>query len=60
MPLKTLLKKLHGNKFKRIYRSYIAPIENLKVVINKWVQLTLKEVPVSDSYIGFINELMKN
>ncbi len=59
MPLKTLLERLPGNKFKRIHRSYIAPIAKVKAVINRRAQLTSKELPISDSYIGFVSEWMK-
>lgn len=59
MPLKTLLEKLPGNKFKRIHRSYIAPIEKVRAVVNRRVQLTSTELPISDSYIGFVDEWMK-
>ncbi|MEO8174238.1 MAG: response regulator transcription factor [Sediminibacterium sp.] len=59
MTLKTLLEKLPDNKFKRIHRSYIAPIANVKAVTNRRVQLTSRELPISDSYIGFVNEWMK-
>jgi two-component system LytT family response regulator len=59
MPLKTLLEKLPANKFKRIHRSYIAPIEKVKAVINRRAQLTSAELPISDSYIGFVQEWMR-
>lgn len=59
MPLKNLLAMLPSNKFKRIHRSYIAPIAKVKSVINRRAQLTTTELPISDSYIGFVAEWKK-
>ncbi len=59
MPLKTLLEKLPADKFKRIHRSYIAPVEKVRAIFNRRVQLTSKQLPISSSYIGFVDEWMK-
>ncbi|MBS1653882.1 MAG: response regulator transcription factor [Bacteroidetes bacterium] len=60
MPLKKLLEKLPASQFKRIHRSYIIPVDRVKSVLNRKVQLGDSiELPVSDSYLDFINEWKK-
>jgi two-component system, LytTR family, response regulator len=56
MTLKGVLEKLPGNKFKRIHRSYIVAIDRVNSILNRKVKLLSVELPVSDSYSGFINE----
>jgi two-component system, LytTR family, response regulator len=59
MTLKAMLEKLPPGKFSRIHRSYIVPVNNVKSILNKKVTLSSnKELPISDSYIDFINEWM--
>ena len=59
MTLKKVLEKLSPKKFKRIHRSYIVSAEKVKSILNRKVQLTNAELPISDSYISFINEWIK-
>ena len=60
MPLKKVLEKLPAEKFKRIHRSYIVAIEKVHSVLNRKVTLNSSvELPVSDSYAGFIKEWKK-
>jgi two-component system LytT family response regulator len=57
MTLKGVLEKLPANKFKRIHRSYIVNEDKVKSILNRKVTLTSStELPVSDSYVSFINE----
>lgn len=57
MSLKKVLEKLPENKFKRIHRSYIVPVIKVKSILNRKVLLgSGKELPVSDSYLSFIEE----
>lgn len=51
MSLKKALEKLPFNDFKRIHRSYIVPVNKIKSIQNRKVQLTSIELPVSDTYI---------
>lgn len=59
MPLKKVLEKLPEDRFKRIHRSYIVPVDKVRSIYNRKVQLTTKELPMSESYITFADEWMK-
>lgn len=59
MPLKKVLEKLPEDRFKRIHRSYIVPLDKVRSIYNRKVQLTTKELPMSESYMTFANEWMK-
>ncbi len=60
MPLKKVLEKLPADKFRRIHRSYIVSVDKVRSVLHRKVQLLSgKELPVSESYISFIDEWMK-
>ena len=60
MTLKAVLEKLPEEKFKRIHRSYIIPVNKVQSILNRKLTLTNgTELPVSDSYASFINEWMK-
>ncbi|NIJ50865.1 LytR/AlgR family response regulator transcription factor [Dyadobacter arcticus] len=60
MSLKGILEMLPENQFSRIHRSYIVPDIFVKSIQNKKVKLVTDiELPVSDSYVGFI-ERWKN
>lgn len=57
MTLKGVLEKLPVNKFKRIHRSYIVSADRVKSILNRKVTLLSgTELPISDSYLSFINE----
>ena len=61
MPLKKVLEKLPAEQFKRIHRSYIVSVPKVISVLGRKVQLVSgKELPVSESYIDFIDEWMKS
>ncbi len=56
MPLKTVLEKLPANNFTRIHRSYIVNINKVHSVLNRKLTLSSStEIPISDSYVNFIN-----
>ncbi|MES2371862.1 MAG: LytTR family DNA-binding domain-containing protein [Bacteroidota bacterium] len=60
MTLKAVLEKLPEEKFKRIHRSYIIPVNKVQSILNRKLTLTNgTELPVSDSYASFINEWVK-
>ena len=60
IPLKSIIEKLPSEKFKRIHRSYIVAISQIKELQNKKVLLfSSKELPISNSYIDFNKELRK-
>jgi two-component system, LytTR family, response regulator len=57
MTFKAIMEKLPPDEFKRIHRSYIVPVSKVKSVKSKKVLLlSLKELPVSDSYLDFVTE----
>lgn len=59
MPLKTVLEKLPEERFRRIHRSYIVPLAKIRSIANRKVQLTNVSLPVSDSYVNWIDDWMK-
>jgi DNA-binding LytR/AlgR family response regulator len=59
MTLKAVLEKLPAGQFSRIHRSYIVPVNKVQSILNKKVTLSSKtELPISDSYLDFINAWM--
>lgn len=61
MTLKAVLEKLPSHKFRRIHRSYIVSIDKVRSILNRKVTLASStELPVSDSYLSFINEWKKH
>ena len=59
MPLKTVLEKLPADKFKRIHRSYIIPVNKIMSIKGRKVQLANVELPVSERYVSFIRDWIK-
>ncbi|HEY4147862.1 MAG TPA: LytTR family DNA-binding domain-containing protein [Chitinophagaceae bacterium] len=60
MPLKKMLEKLPGDKFRRIHRSYIVAVDKVVAIANRKVKLvTNRELPVSDTYTAFIQDWKK-
>lgn len=60
MPLKKVLEKLPQDKFRRIHRSYIINTAKVRSILHRKVQLTNgKELPVSESYLDFVDEWTK-
>lgn len=60
MPLKKVLEKLPAGRFKRIHRSYVVAVDKVKSVLNKKAYLqSSKELPISDSYVSFVEEWKK-
>ena len=61
MSMKKVLEKLPADKFQRIHRSYIVSVAKVKSIQNRKVQLAAGvELPISDSYVNFINSWKKN
>jgi DNA-binding LytR/AlgR family response regulator len=61
MSMKKVLEKLPADKFQRIHRSYIVSVSKVKSIQNRKVQLSgVVELPISDSYVNFINTWKKN
>jgi len=60
MTLKGVLEKLPSSKFSRIHRSYIVANDKVRSIQNRKVMLaSLIELPVSESYLGFISDWKK-
>jgi two-component system, LytTR family, response regulator len=61
MSMKKVLEKLPADKFQRIHRSYIVSVSKVRSIQNRKVQLPGgAELPISDSYVNFINNWKKN
>lgn len=61
MSMKKVLEKLPAKKFQRIHRSYIVSVSRVKSIQNRKVQLSnAVELPISDSYVQFINNWKKS
>ncbi|RDC64339.1 LytR/AlgR family response regulator transcription factor [Adhaeribacter pallidiroseus] len=57
LSMKKVLEKLPDAKFKRIHRSFIVPMAQVTAIQNrKAILLSGKELPISDSYTGFIQD----
>ncbi len=59
IPLKKVLERLPPDKFQRIHRSFIVPVDKIKAVHNRKVILSGAELPVSESYLDFIRNWKK-
>jgi DNA-binding LytR/AlgR family response regulator len=59
MTLKAILEKLPPEKFMRVHRSYVVPLSKIKSFLNRKVKLTTAEIPVSDTYIDELRNLLK-
>jgi two-component system LytT family response regulator len=61
LSMKKVLEKLPADKFQRIHRSYIVSVSRVKSIQNRKVQLSAAvELPISDSYVQFINNWKKS
>jgi two-component system, LytTR family, response regulator len=61
MSMKKVLEKLPAEKFQRIHRSYIVSVAKVRSIQNRKVQLaSATELPISDSYVNFINNWKKS
>lgn len=60
MPMKKVLEKLPSARFQRIHRSYIVPVNKIRSIQNRKVQLTDVELPVSESYNDFARNWAKH
>ena len=61
MSMKKVLEKLPADKFQRMHRSYIVSVGKVNAIQNRKVQLAAGvELPISDSYVHFINTWKKN
>lgn len=60
MPLKKMMEKLPSTSFHRIHRSYIVAANKVNSILKKKVTLQSgKEIPISDSYLHFIDTWKK-
>ncbi len=60
MTLKKVLEKLPDDQFRRIHRSYIVAFTKVKSIQGRKLRMQSgKELPVSDSYLGFISDWKK-
>lgn len=59
MTMKGILEKLPANKFIRVHRSFIAPIDRIDAVKTKAVVVNGQELPVGVSYLEELNRLFK-
>jgi len=50
MSLKSVMEKLPSDKFMRVHRSYIVPLQNIRSVRNKRIYLDRGDIPVGDTY----------
>ncbi|MCE7044278.1 LytTR family DNA-binding domain-containing protein [Dyadobacter sp. CY312] len=56
MSLKIILEKLPQEGFSRVHRSFIVADSQVKSILNKKIRMiTGKEIPISDSYLDFID-----
>lgn len=61
MSMKKVLEKLPADKFQRIHRSYIVSVGKVNAIQNRKAQLaSATELPISDSYVNFINNWKKS
>lgn len=56
MTVKAVLEKLPPQKFRRIHRSYVVSLKQVRSVANRKVRLLTTELPVSDRFASFIAE----
>lgn len=57
LTMKKVLEKLPATKFKRTHRSYIIATDKVKSILNRKALLhSGVELPISDSYLDFIND----
>jgi two-component system, LytTR family, response regulator len=59
MSLKKIQDKLSADKFLRVHRSYVVSLAKVKTIVNRKIQLSYTEIPVGDTYITRLNELIK-
>jgi DNA-binding LytR/AlgR family response regulator len=60
MTMKAMMEKIPADIFRRIHRSYIIPVKKVRSVHNKKIMLhNGQELPVSDSYLDFIQEWLQ-
>ncbi len=60
LTMKKVLEKLPATAFSRIHRSYIVATDKVRSVLNRKAKLISGiELPISDSYLDFINEWKK-
>lgn len=56
IPLKRVLERLPDDRFFRIHRSYIVAMDQVKAIQNRKALVMDTELPVSDSYLSFIDK----
>ncbi|MFP9115983.1 LytR/AlgR family response regulator transcription factor [Flavobacterium sp. RHBU_3] len=50
MPLKNIMEKLPADKFVRVHRSYIVPLQHIEKVRKKTIFVAGREIPITASY----------
>ncbi|GAB3181963.1 LytR/AlgR family response regulator transcription factor [Telluribacter humicola] len=61
MTMKKVLEKLPEDRYRKIHRSYIIPVNKIQAIANRKVKLLSgRELPISDTYSSFINDLKKS
>lgn len=56
MTMKAVLEKLPTDKFRRIHRSYIVAMSKVQSIQHRKARLPSNELPISDSYLDFIED----
>lgn len=56
MTLKMMVEGLPAEKFRQIHRSYIVAVDKIKSIRSGKIQLTCKELPIADTFPGFVDE----
>ncbi len=50
MSMKSMAEKLPAQEFKRVHRSYIIPVKNIKTIVNRNIHLGDFIIPIGDAY----------
>ncbi|MEY2631132.1 MAG: hypothetical protein RLZZ469_2030 [Bacteroidota bacterium] len=58
--MKSMMEKLPDNKFIRVHRSYIIPLNQIKSIQNKSIQIGDFSVPIGDTYKEEVNKQLLN
>lgn len=59
MTMKHILEKLPADRFQRVHRSFIVALASIRSIVNRKIRLSSAEIPVSDSYAGFMTRYKK-
>lgn len=59
MSLKKIIEKLPDNKFIRVHRSYAVANSKIKRIVNRKIQLSYIDIPIGDTYVAALQQVMK-